>query len=244
MGDLHVVTDWSGVARCVIRITHTGIVAFENIDVDHVLAEGEGDGALEWWRREHWAYYQRELAAIGEVPTPEMPIVFERFKVVYPPVPAVEWHLRAAAESDRTFLYTLHRTTMRGVIEKTWGWDDAWQQTDFDRRYADYIVSIIEIDGRAAGSLWIEWKPDSLYVHELQVMPGFQSKGLGTAVMQDLIEQAAARGLPVTLAVVPANIRAQHIYERLGFVVTAVEHPFIRMSHTARLASSGSDNSR
>ena len=84
VGDLHIVTDWSGVAQCIIRTTHTELVAFEDIDAEHALAEGEGDGSLEWWRREHWAYYERKLALIGRVPARSMPLVFERFEVVYP----------------------------------------------------------------------------------------------------------------------------------------------------------------
>jgi GNAT superfamily N-acetyltransferase len=95
----------------------------------------------------------------------------------------VDCHLRPASESDRDFLYALHCTTMRGVIEKTWGWDEAWQRADFERRFAEYIVSIIEAECRAAGSLWLEWKPDSLYIHELQVVPEMQGRGIGTAVL-------------------------------------------------------------
>jgi len=30
---------------------------------------------------------------------------------------------------------------MREVIEKTWGWDEAWQRNDFDRRFSEYVVS-------------------------------------------------------------------------------------------------------
>jgi ribosomal protein S18 acetylase RimI-like enzyme len=122
---------------------------------------------------------------------------------------------------------------MREVIEKTWGWDEAWQQIDFERRLAAYIVSIIEIEDRAVGSLWLEWKPDSLYIHEIQILPKFQGKGIGTAVVQGVIEQGAGRRFPVTLSVLPANPRAKRLYERLGFEVTHVEAPFIRMRYQA-----------
>ena len=148
---------------------------------------------------------------------------------------SVEYHLRPSSKSDRDFLYALHCTTMRGVIEKTWGWDEAWQRTDFERRLAEYIVSIIEVEGRAAGSLWLECQADSLYIHELQVLPELQGRGIGTAVVQNVIEQGADRGVPVTLSVVPANPGAKRLYERLGFEVTNVEAPFIRMRHGPRL---------
>lgn len=84
-GDLHVVTNWGGVAQCVIRTTQVDVVAFGNVTAEHAAAEGEGDGSLEWWRRAHWAYYHRELAGTPYVPAPDMPVVCERFEVVYPP---------------------------------------------------------------------------------------------------------------------------------------------------------------
>jgi ribosomal protein S18 acetylase RimI-like enzyme len=143
----------------------------------------------------------------------------------------VQFSLRPASDQDREFLYALHCRTMREVIEKTWGWDEAWQRVDFQRRFHQYVVSIIECDGRAAGGLLLEWTPHSLYIHEIQLLPEYQSKGIGTGVIGRLIEQAAARRLPVTLSVVPANRRAQHLYERLGFEVTAIEPPFIRMRY-------------
>jgi ribosomal protein S18 acetylase RimI-like enzyme len=115
---------------------------------------------------------------------------------------------------------------MRDVIDETWGWDETWQLRDFDRRFRDYVVSIIECDGHAVGGLLLEWKPDSVYIHELQVLPDHQGRGLGTAVVERVIEEAATRGVPVILSVVPANPRAKQLYERLGFEVTGFEGPF------------------
>jgi ribosomal protein S18 acetylase RimI-like enzyme len=144
-------------------------------------------------------------------------------------------HLRPASASDREFLFTLHCTTMREVIATTWGWDEAFQQADFDRRFAQAIVWIVETQGCAVGSLWVEWKPDSLYIHELQVLPAFQGRGLGTAIIQHAIEQGASRALPVTLSVVPATARARYLYERLGFEVTHIDPPFIHMRNNSGL---------
>jgi ribosomal protein S18 acetylase RimI-like enzyme len=147
----------------------------------------------------------------------------------------MDLHLRPAAEGDREFLYALHCSTMRDVIEQTWGWDDAWQRAEFDRRFTQLRVSVIEVGARSVGSLWLEQRPDSLYVHELQVAPTHQGGGIGTAVVRLVIEEGAGLALPITLSVVPANPRARDLYERLGFRVTRVEPPFIRMRHDARL---------
>jgi GNAT superfamily N-acetyltransferase len=73
---------------------------------------------------------------------------------------------------------------MRGMIEQTWDWDEAWQQEDFNRRFTEYTVSIIENAGRATGGLLLESKPDSIYIHEVQVSPEYQGLGIGSAVVQ------------------------------------------------------------
>lgn len=83
VGDLHVITDWAGIARCIIRITRIDIVPLHEITEEHAQAEGEGDGSLAWWREAHWAYYQRELQGSNYQPQPHMPIVFQRFECIY-----------------------------------------------------------------------------------------------------------------------------------------------------------------
>lgn len=87
VGDLHVITDWAGVAQCIIRISRVELVPLDGITQEHAAAEGEGDGSLAWWRTAHWAYYHRELEGSGHVPKQDMPIVFQWFECVYP-VPA------------------------------------------------------------------------------------------------------------------------------------------------------------
>ncbi|MDA8021051.1 MAG: ASCH domain-containing protein [Thermoanaerobaculia bacterium] len=84
-GDLDVVTDWSATARCVTRSTRVDIVPYLEVGAEFAAVEGEGDGSLEYWRRVHWPYYRRELEPFGRRPEPDMPIICQRFEVVFPP---------------------------------------------------------------------------------------------------------------------------------------------------------------
>lgn len=151
----------------------------------------------------------------------------------------MEHSLRPASESDKRFLYTLHRATMREAIRKTWGWNEAWQRLDFEERFARYVVSIIEADGRDAGALWLESSPDLIYVADFQVLPELQGRGIGSSVLQGLLAQAATRNVPVELVVLQVNPRARRLYERLGFRVTEEGDPFIRMRHDAGAGGTG-----
>lgn len=84
VGDLDIVTDWNGVAQCIIRTTAVNLVAYKDITQRHAELEGEGDSSLEWWRDAHWAYYSREMAPKGEAPTEDMLIAFQEFECIYP----------------------------------------------------------------------------------------------------------------------------------------------------------------
>ncbi len=83
VGDLSVITDWEGNAKCVIRTLSVEIVPFEDVSEEFAATEGEGDGSLEYWRKGHWAYFSQELAELGREPVLDMPVVCERFEVVY-----------------------------------------------------------------------------------------------------------------------------------------------------------------
>ena len=83
-GDLSVVTRWSGEPVCVIETAQVDVHAFEDVSEAFAADEGEGDGSLGYWREAHWPYFSRECRRIARTPDPRMPVVCERFAVVYP----------------------------------------------------------------------------------------------------------------------------------------------------------------
>ena len=85
-GDHSIITDWSGRPLCIIETTAVQVVPFEQVSADHASAEGEGDRSLEYWRRAHWEVFSAECASLGKQPSPDMPLICERFRVVYPPL--------------------------------------------------------------------------------------------------------------------------------------------------------------
>lgn len=82
-GDLSVVTDWQGSPLCVIETSGVDVRAFEDVDADFAAAEGEGDLSLEHWRDTHWSYFERVCKQLARERSPKMPVVCERFRVVF-----------------------------------------------------------------------------------------------------------------------------------------------------------------
>ncbi len=84
-GDLSIVTDFDGVARCIIRTTRVDVVPFGEVTGEFAATEGEGDCSLAFWRRVHEEFFTRELAEIGRSFSERTPVVCERFEVVFRP---------------------------------------------------------------------------------------------------------------------------------------------------------------
>ena len=139
--------------------------------------------------------------------------------------------LRPATAADREWLYALHCATMRDVIERTWGWDETWQRAHFESRFSPAGVSIVVVAGRDVGVVIVQARPAEVYVAEIEIAPEMQGRGLGTAVMRQVLVDAAARGLPVTLQVLEANAGARRLYERLGFQAIGQAERHVRMRH-------------
>ena len=84
-GHLSIVTDFSDNAVCIIETMRVDIVPFADVSAEFAAVEGEGDGSLAFWRRVHEAFFGRECQRIGRTPDPRMPVVCERFEVVFRP---------------------------------------------------------------------------------------------------------------------------------------------------------------
>ena len=82
-GDLSIVTNFAGTPLCVIETKRVDIVPFDEVSEEFAATEGEGDSSLAYWREAHQAYFGRECKRIGRKPNPRMPVVCERFEVVY-----------------------------------------------------------------------------------------------------------------------------------------------------------------
>jgi len=83
VGTLSIVLDGEGHPRALIRTDEVRIVPFEEVDEEHARAEGEGTRTLAQWRADHERYF-RENATHERGFSPEMPVVLERFEVLYP----------------------------------------------------------------------------------------------------------------------------------------------------------------
>ncbi len=82
-GTLAIIVDGRDQPRCIIETISVIETPFNKVTADFAYHEGEGDRSYEYWRREHWAFFSRTLPRIGKEPSETMPLLCERFRVIY-----------------------------------------------------------------------------------------------------------------------------------------------------------------
>ena len=126
--------------------------------------------------------------------------------------------LRPAMPEDRNFLYQLKKEVNLGYISAIWGWDEDYQQEEFDRDFQKREeFSVIVSDDADAGFLQLQRGADFLNVAEIHLLPAFRGQGLGTAVLRYIQALGDKEELPVLIGCFRANQGARDLYLRLGF---------------------------
>jgi uncharacterized protein YhfF len=80
VGSLSILLDGRGHPRALITTTDVEVVPFDEVDDEHAHLEGEGDRTLDHWRAAHERFFRTTSSRGFE---PDMPVVLERFQVVY-----------------------------------------------------------------------------------------------------------------------------------------------------------------
>ncbi len=84
VGGKTVVLDGRGEPLCIIETTEVILRSFAEVDADFAADEGEGDRSYLYWERVHREFFTRTLAVIGRSFDAQIPLVCERFRLLYP----------------------------------------------------------------------------------------------------------------------------------------------------------------
>jgi uncharacterized protein YhfF len=82
-GLITVVLDGRGEPLCIVETVDVSVRKYNEVDADFAREEGEGDLSLDYWREAHRNFFSRVLPRIVKEFSEEMPLVCERFRLVY-----------------------------------------------------------------------------------------------------------------------------------------------------------------
>jgi ribosomal protein S18 acetylase RimI-like enzyme len=90
--------------------------------------------------------------------------------------------------------------------------------------------SIIDREGAPIGRMIEDEEADAVHIVDIALLPQFQAKGIGTALMRALREQWTARGRGARAMVAFDNEPSLKLFRKLGFVQTGPdEMPYLRL---------------
>lgn len=145
-----------------------------------------------------------------------------------PALPGDEAFLRVLHASTRDHLAALPEELRAGLLALQYAAQEAgWRSTAVAGE-----ERVVEVDGTPAGRLVLDRRPDSVHVVDIALLPAARGTGLGGWLLRDVVAEATASGLPVTLHVARDN-PARRLYERLGFTVTGGDEVRLALTHPA-----------
>jgi GNAT superfamily N-acetyltransferase len=133
--------------------------------------------------------------------------------------------LRPSTPEDDPFLLEVYSSTRDTELEGI-GWDDNQKRAFLQMQYAAQVRCYPEADNRIIlsndcpiGRMLIRSTEEAVLLMDIALLTQYRNAGIGTALLKDLLRQAAAAGKVVRLHVLFSN-PAIRLYERLGFKVS------------------------
>ncbi|MEQ6342806.1 MAG: GNAT family N-acetyltransferase [Gammaproteobacteria bacterium] len=137
--------------------------------------------------------------------------------------------LRPARSEDEAFLFEIYASTRQEDFASL-PWDKqqrdiflrlqfSAQQKSYESRYPRSGHSIVMLDQRPVGRIWVEKGDEEFRIIDIAFLPEHRSLGIGTLLLQQLLAEAGRAGKPLRLTVLKCNARAVMLYQRLGFSV-------------------------
>lgn len=123
--------------------------------------------------------------------------------------------------ADADFFFEVVEKTMREHVIATFGeWNAERVKTGIAKECQSPHCHLIHANGIRVGVVAVEKTPAEIRLQQLFILPEFQKQGIGKGIVKNLIAEACAQHLSVTLRVIRAN-PARAFYEKQGFKIVS-----------------------
>ena len=137
--------------------------------------------------------------------------------------------IRKARVDDSEFLFSTKKEAFRDYVERVSGWDESHQRELHNTRFAAHDFRIIQFRRIDVGFFATSNTSETVKLHQLFILPEYQGRGIGSACMMRIINNANLAQKPVMLQVLKINTRAIAFYQRLGFTIAEEDSRHVQM---------------
>ncbi|MEI8594321.1 GNAT family N-acetyltransferase [Photobacterium sp. Hal280] len=162
-------------------------------------------------------------------------------------------NFRDAQETHEAFIFQLKTAAEKTAVTKVFGWDE---QVQYQLHHQEWrackptlicwhdtpigsvlLESVTEADPSAAGEASCRY----LYFSRFFLLPEWQGRGIGTAVMSLLEAICDAENLPCQLMYLQGN-QVFTLYQRHGFHLLSQDHQFVSMVRLPNATNHSADS--
>ena len=119
-------------------------------------------------------------------------------------------------EAYREFSYQVKRAAEGEYITSMFGWDEDMQRGFHDKAWQQQKPDIIIYDDKLIGTIATTESKDCIEVGQFFILPEYQRKGIGTHLLENILDKADQMGKSVTLKFLKSN-PVESLYVRNGF---------------------------
>jgi GNAT superfamily N-acetyltransferase len=134
--------------------------------------------------------------------------------------------LRPIGSDDEPFLRAVYNSTRQAELSLVpWTEEEkasfldmqfAAQHRYYHEQFPDAAFQLILLDDVPVGRLYVDRRPDEVRIIDIALVDAARNQGIGTSLLQGIIDEAEQRGVPLTIHVERFN-PALRLYRRLGF---------------------------
>jgi ribosomal protein S18 acetylase RimI-like enzyme len=127
-----------------------------------------------------------------------------------------------ATIEDLPFGYDLWKLTQKGFLDKIRG---EWNEEFEIEYYKDECIRniennyLIKYNGTHIGWLEYELFNKYIYINQIHILPEYQSKGIGTNILNEIIKYGKKNKKDIYLDVLQYNDKALEFYKKFGFKI-------------------------
>lgn len=127
--------------------------------------------------------------------------------------------MRQATSTDHPWLFDLHKSAHRALVEQAYGpWDHEQQTGFFESLVNEHDIQILEANEKSVGAVYLSTRDHDTWLELIEVAPTTQNQGVGSAALRLVAHQSASQGRGTLLQVHRVNRDAKRLYEREGFI--------------------------
>jgi GNAT superfamily N-acetyltransferase len=149
--------------------------------------------------------------------------------------------LRLSTPADQEFLFAVYASTREEELS-LWNWDEnqqrAFLEMQFRAQSQQYGLCYPEADNNViifadhpVGRLLVDKMGPEITLVDIALLPEYRNRGIGTQLIESLLQEAKTLRKNVTLQVVRGSAAAR-LYERLGFTMVGGDAVYLEMKKT------------